>query len=103
MGEAKRRRDRLRDLPCAYCGAASTGVDHVPPRNLFTSSRTNLITVPACDDHNRAYSQLDEQFREFVSFVVGRDTPETRALRHAAARAMRRSPQRVEAFIRGLR
>jgi hypothetical protein len=63
MDEAKRRRDQLRDKPCAYCGAKSTGVDHVPPRNLCTDTRTNLITVQAGDDYNRACSQLDEQFR----------------------------------------
>jgi hypothetical protein len=59
--------------------------------------------VPACDKHNQAYSQLDEQFREFVSFMVGSTTPETRTLRHDTARAMRRSRRRLEAFIKGIR
>lgn len=55
---------------CFVCGAPATGVDHVPPRSFFPKRkdlppgvaevRRNLITVPACDDHNGRYSKDDE-------------------------------------------
>jgi hypothetical protein len=55
---------------CFYCGALATGIDHVPPRCFFPKQkdlpvdvaavRRNLITVPACDDHNGKYSTDDE-------------------------------------------
>jgi hypothetical protein len=55
---------------CFYCGGPATGVDHVPPRCFFPKDkdlpvgvadmRKNLITVPACNDHNGKYSTDDE-------------------------------------------
>lgn len=89
MGEAKRRREH-----CAYCGASKTSDDHVPPKNLFSADRTNLITVPACDLHNNRRSQLDERFREFVSMSVGVETPTTLALWESMAKGIRRSKKR---------
>jgi hypothetical protein len=61
---------------CFVCGAPATGVDHVPPRSFFPKKkdlpagvaevRRNLITVPACDDHNGCYSKDDE----VASYVI---------------------------------
>lgn len=51
------------------CDKEATGVEHVPPRCLFPEKkdlpdgvdlRTQLITVPACDEHNTAKSKDDE-------------------------------------------
>ena len=51
------------------CEKEATGVEHVPPRCLFPEQkdlplgvdlRKQLITVPACDEHNTAKSQDDE-------------------------------------------
>jgi len=53
--------------------------DHVPPANLFPKPRpSDLITVPCCKACNEGFSQLDEQFRVFVSTAanvskVGKD------------------------------
>jgi len=95
MGEAKRLRAR-----CAYCGEAKTTDDHVPPRNIFTADRTNLITVPACDLHNGKRSGLDERFRDYVSLRVGNDTTTTQVLWERMARGVRKNRKRREAFIR---
>lgn len=61
---------------CFACEKPATGVDHVPPRCFFpkqkdlppgtSSVRRNLITVPACDEHNGRYSKDDE----VASYVV---------------------------------
>jgi hypothetical protein len=61
---------------CFVCGAPATGVDHVPPRSFFPKRkdlppgvadvRRNLITVPACNDHNGRYSKDDE----VASYVI---------------------------------
>jgi hypothetical protein len=68
----KNKRDRTR---CAYCGAPATSVDHVPPKNLFPTDRTDMITVPACDEHNGKRSDLDERFRNYIATHIDDDTP----------------------------
>jgi hypothetical protein len=55
---------------------AATGADHVPPRCFFPKRkdlppgvadvRRNLITVPACKEHNEHYSKDDE----VASYVI---------------------------------
>lgn len=86
MGEAKKRR-----MYCAYCGAPKVSEDHVPPRNLFPIDRTNLITVPACHEHNGERSDLDEQFRNYVATRVGNETPTTQELLNKAIRGITRN------------
>jgi hypothetical protein len=78
MGEAKRRREQFRKTPppCVFCGAIATTRDHVPPKNLFLPPRPLLITVPACETCNGSLSQLEDEFRVFVSAKIGPDTPE---------------------------
>lgn len=49
---------------CYLCGAEATTRDHVPPKTLFPEPRpSNLITVPACEQCNKAYSRDEEYFR----------------------------------------
>lgn len=54
---------------CYMCNKPAKGVEHVPPRCLFPEKkdlpegidlRKQLITVPACDEHNTSKSQDDE-------------------------------------------
>lgn len=54
---------------CYYCGKPKTSMEHVPPKVFFPdekysfdgqNKRQNLITVPSCDEHNSAKSELDE-------------------------------------------
>ena len=54
-------------LQCYWCGAPATSREHVPPDSLFPpGKRTNLITVPACAEHNQRFSQDDEKFRFYL-------------------------------------
>jgi len=59
--------------PCVICGIRqSIDREHVPPKNIFTKPRpSNLVTVPACSDCNNNTSQLDEEFRAYLSLTVG--------------------------------
>jgi hypothetical protein len=54
---------------CYACSALATSREHAPPRCLFPEARDtvdgqnlrkNLITVPACDEHNSEKSHDDE-------------------------------------------
>jgi hypothetical protein len=64
---------------CFICGAPATGVNHVPPRSFFPKQKDlpsgvaevwhNLITVPACDDHNGSYSK-DDEIASYVIFLT---------------------------------
>lgn len=56
-------------MECYMCNKEAVSVEHVPPRCLFPEQkdlplgvdlRKQLITVPACEDHNGAKSQDDE-------------------------------------------
>ncbi len=86
MGEAKRRR-----AYGAYCPAPSESQDHVPPKNLFAADRTNLITVPACHDHNGKRSGLDERVRNYVAMRIGIETPTTKVLWDKMARSVQQN------------
>ncbi len=49
---------------CVYCGRNGPVTrDHIPPKNLFATRPSNLITVPACEKCNRAACKDDEYFR----------------------------------------
>lgn len=57
------------ETTCYMCDALKTSVEHVPPRCLFPKAkdslrgmnlRKELITVPACDQHNMDKSHDDE-------------------------------------------
>ncbi len=54
---------------CYICGQPATSKEHVPPKCFFPEKkdlpegvdyRVNLITVPACDDHNLHKSEDDQ-------------------------------------------
>lgn len=75
MGQTKQYRAH-----CAYCGSPKVSDDHVPPRSLFSADKTNLITVPACYEHNGKRSDLDEKFRNYVMSRVGGRTPVTQPI-----------------------
>jgi hypothetical protein len=85
MGEEKRQRGH-----CAYCGAPRTSDDHIPPRALFPSDRTNLITAPSCYEHNLGQSGVDEEFRNYIATKIGAETPTTHALFEKAVRSVTR-------------
>jgi hypothetical protein len=82
--------NKSRDF-CAYCGEPKVSDDHVPPKNLFPTNRTNLITVPACHEHNGKRSDLDEKFRNYISTHIGDDTPNAQALLEKTIRGVTRN------------
>lgn len=52
---------------CFMCEEAATGSDHIPPKGLFPKGRRqNLVTVPACDDHNKGYQDDDGVFMTWM-------------------------------------
>lgn len=45
--------------------------DHIPPECLFPEPKpTDLITIPCCYRCNQSFSDVDEQFRAFVTAAV---------------------------------
>lgn len=60
--------------PCYVCGEPATGRQHLPPDSYFPrplSPRLQLITVPSCQKHNQGMSQLEEDFRAFLTGAFG--------------------------------
>lgn len=58
---------------CYMCDAEATSREHAPPLCFFPSVddagldlRKNLVTVPACDQHNSRKSKDDEFFRSII-------------------------------------
>ena len=59
--------EKLKDKKCYWCGSQAVSVDHVPSKNLFERPYpNNLITVPACEKHNRCFSDDEEWFRNHI-------------------------------------
>jgi hypothetical protein len=67
---------------CYWCGAIATSKEHIPPKCLFPEGkdirkirdvdfRKDLITVPACDEHNNHKSGDDEILLACLSSVFG--------------------------------
>lgn len=94
---------RVAEELCAVCGRPATSRDHVPPRCLFSGDRTNLITVPACDDHNNRRSGLDEEFRLHISIDAGAVTPVTMALWKTTLRGLDRNRRMKQELINSAR
>lgn len=86
MGQAK-----LNRRFCAYCGKPATSADHVPPKGLFAKGTENLVTVPACDEHNNQRSGSDEIFRDFIATNSGKTNESARHLFESMVRRYRRS------------
>ena len=52
---------------CYWCGLEPVDREHVPPLNIFPKlKRNNLITVPACEAHNKQLSRVDERMRFYL-------------------------------------
>ena len=57
---------------CYWCNAPATGIEHVPPRNLFPKgNRIELITFKSCDLHNQDFSKIDERIRFHMTSMSG--------------------------------
>lgn len=53
---------------CIYCGNMANTKDHTPPKSFFSRpAPSNLITIPACLECNKSYSNDEEYFRTIIS------------------------------------
>jgi len=67
---------------CYACQEEATSVEHVPPKCIFPELkdfphkqlRKNLITVPACDEHNAAKSKDDEFLMVSLAGMLGNNS-----------------------------
>jgi hypothetical protein len=64
------------DFPniCYWCGKELTEEtnkrEHVPPFGFFPRGyREQLMTVPACEEHNTQFSPLDERFQVYIKAI----------------------------------
>jgi hypothetical protein len=95
---------------CFACRNPATTREHVPPLCLFPETknaeggrdlRRNLITVPACVDHNLAKSTDDEYFRWVVSTNVAANHVGTWQAVTKVARAHGRRPALGQSILEG--
>lgn len=69
------------NLQCYRCQSLETNTEHVPPKCFFPKQkdmpkgspdyRKNLLTVPACQEHNNARSQDDEYTAAVIAMNAG--------------------------------
>src|SRR5947209_12050685 len=88
---------------CAICGKLVEKVtnDHIPPKSMFGTKPSNLITVPSCPDCNGGSSADDEYFRLIASEVDTAVHPDAKKTSEAIVRSMGR-PQ-AKGFRESLR
>ncbi len=92
---------------CYMCDRDATGVEHVPPRCLFPEQkdlpagvdlRKQLITVPACDEHNSSKSKDDE----YLLYLLAMNLPANEVAKDhflsKILRAIRRDPRVINKF-----
>lgn len=78
---------------CYYCGAEATSKEHVPPLCFFPEGqRKNLITVPACDQHNKDLSIDQEYARNMVALYYFNNIDGTQLAIEKAFKAIERNP-----------
>lgn len=93
---------------CYMCDAPATSVEHVPPRCLFPAQkdlppgvdlRKQLITVPACDEHNGAKSKDDE----YILYVLVINIPSNDVAKNhfltKIMRAIQANPSLINQFM----
>src|ERR1017187_4987963 len=88
---------------CAICGKVVKKLtnDHIPPKSMFGTKPSNLITVPSCPDCNGGSSADDEYFRLIASEVDTAAHPDAKKANEAIVRSMQR-PQ-AKGFRESLR
>ena len=66
-------KNKLQEV-CYWCGTSLIGEakerEHVPPFGFFPKGhREKMMTVPACKDHNSAFSSLDQEFQLYIKSI----------------------------------
>ncbi len=62
--------------PAVHNGRKWTHREHIPPRSLFISAPSNLITIPCCNECNEGTSKHDLDFKIFLGIREGHKKPE---------------------------
>lgn len=93
---------------CFACSSLATTREHVPPACLFPETRDtdgkqdlrrNLITVPACADHNLAKSGDDEYFLWVLSANLSANSVARQQVSTKLVRAHRRRPKLGQSIL----
>lgn len=94
-------------MSCYMCENEAPGSEHVPPRCLFPEQkdlpegvdlRRQLITVPACDEHNTAKSKDDE----YLLHVLAINLPANEVAKNQFLSKVLRSFQRNSRLLQHL-
>lgn len=94
---------------CYWCGKPATSREHVPPKCLFPEDRdirkitnktyrSNLITVPSCDEHNMEKSRDDEYLMVCLASRVGNNLEAFVHTKTKVCRTRDRFPSIIETF-----
>jgi hypothetical protein len=89
---------------CVICGTneASTR-EHIPPKGFFKGSTGQFRTVPACNVCNNASSEDDEELRNYISILVGKQTPASKTLwEKGAHKSLKRSTKLRSKLMRSM-
>lgn len=88
---------------CYMCSNPATTVEHVPPKCIFPEEkdvggmnfRSNLITVPSCEEHNCKKSSDDEFLMVSIAGIIGNNSIGYWHSRKKVERALRRSSYKL--------
>jgi hypothetical protein len=95
-------------VTCYMCDRPAKGVEHVPPRCLFPEQkdlpegvdlRKQLITVPACDEHNTSKSQDDEYLLYLLVINLPANETAKNQFFTKIMRSIERNPGLVKKFM----
>ncbi len=90
------------------CDKPAEGVEHVPPRCLFPEKkdlpegvdlRKQLITVPACDEHNTSKSQDDEYLLYLLVINLPANETAKNQFLTKAMRSIERNPSLINKIM----
>jgi len=93
---------------CYMCEKNSTSVEHVPPRCLFPAKkdlpegidlRKQLITVPACDEHNGQKSKNDEYLLYILVMSIPANEVAKNQFLTKIVRAIEKNPKLMTQFL----
>ncbi len=98
---------------CYACDEAATTEEHVPPKVIFPERkdlrevgsvvedlRVGLITVPACQSHNNAFSKDDEYTAFAIAMNMGNHPVAVHQWHTKVRRALKRNPRLRNLFTR---
>ncbi len=92
---------------CYMCEKLATSVEHIPPQCLFPEQkdlpdgidlRKQLLTVPACDEHNSKKSQDDEYLLYSLVMLINSNKMARNQYFSKMKRAIKRNPSLLKKF-----